>query len=273
MHDVTIAFIGRAVRYSPNSIEADRAILMAVYSRMRHDGFRCLEPVSEDCSVPLPEADIYVTMGRSEGVLRLLARQETERGVVVINSPQAIRQTTDRLLLAQRMEQSGIAMPPSAGDAGYWVKRGQGCSETADDVVFAANRQEAERAAQQMLQRGLSAEIRAHVKGDLLKCYGVQGTNFCRHYYPTADGLTKFGQEQHNGQPHYYSFDEEALNRLLQRAADAAGLDIYGADCIIRPDGRAVLIDLNDWPSFRRCRDEAAEAIVRHIRERIENGE
>jgi hypothetical protein len=30
-----------------------------------------------------------------------------------------------------------------------------------------------------------------------------------------------------------------------------------------------VVIDINDWPSFARFRDEAAEAIVHHIYSRV----
>ena len=37
---------------------------------------------------------------------------------------------------------------------------------------------------------------------------------------------------------------------------------IYGGDVIIGSDGIARLIDLNDWPSFSACREEAADAIA-----------
>jgi hypothetical protein len=34
--------------------------------------------------------------------------------------------------------------------------------------------------------------------------------------------------------------------------------------------GAPVLIDVNDWPSFARCRDEAAEAIAAHVCGRLD---
>ena len=39
-------------------------------------------------------------------------------------------------------------------------------------------------------------------------------------------------------------------------------LDVYGGDAIVSPDGEVHIIDINDWPSFSPCLDEAAQAIV-----------
>jgi hypothetical protein len=49
-----------------------------------------------------------------------------------------------------------------------------------------------------------------------------------------------------------------------------AGLDVYGGDWIVQTDGTPVLIDLNDWPSFSPCREEASEAIAQRIIDRLE---
>ena len=95
-----------------------------------------------------------------------------------------------------------------------------------------------------------------HVAGDLIKCYAVQGTDFFR-WYTVGESLQ-------------IPFDERALERMMRKAADMIQLDVYGGDCIIRPDGQPVLIDLNDWPSFSPCRDEAAQAITKRIVQRIE---
>ena len=48
-------------------------------------------------------------------------------------------------------------------------------------------------------------------------------------------------------------------------AATAVGLEIYGGDAIVTPTGRLVLVDLNDWPSFARCRRAAAAGITRYV--------
>ena len=37
--------------------------------------------------------------------------------------------------------------------------------------------------------------IEAHVQGDIVKFYGVEGVGFFRYYYSGADAETKFGHE------------------------------------------------------------------------------
>ena len=44
--------------------------------------------------------------------------------------------------------------------------------------------------------------------------------------------------------------------------AEAVGLKVYGGDCIVDETGHFYMIDFNDWPSFSRCREEAATAIA-----------
>jgi len=39
-------------------------------------------------------------------------------------------------------------------------------------------------------------------------------------------------------------------------------LDIYGGDAIVTSDNQIYIIDLNDWPSFGKCQNEAAPAIA-----------
>ena len=53
-----------------------------------------------------------------------------------------------------------------------------------------------------------------------------------------------------------------AVQADAERLAEAVGIKVYGGDCIVRSDGSFCFIDFNDWPSFSRCREEAAEAIA-----------
>ena len=78
----------------------------------------------------------------------------------------------------------------------------------------------------------------------------------------------KFDDERRNGAAHHYPFDVSALQSECERLAEAVGVDVYGGDAIIRDDGSFCLIDFNDWPSFSRCREEAAAAIASLIRVR-----
>ncbi len=54
----------------------------------------------------------------------------------------------------------------------------------------------------------------------------------------------------------------DGLRSAAERASAAVGVDVYGGDCIVRADGSFCIIDFNDWPSFSRCREDAAVAIA-----------
>ena len=160
------------------------------------------------------------------------------------------------------MQQVGTPVPPREGAHGYWLKRGDAAAQSKSDVQFAADRQELDAKIAAFQQRGITSyTVSAHVPGDLVKFYGVAGTGFFRYYYPTDDGQSKFGDEQRNGTAHHYTFSVEALQRDVEILAQAVGISVYGGDAIIREDGTYCVIDFNDWPSFSRCRDEAARAI------------
>ncbi|MBQ8066263.1 MAG: hypothetical protein IJ200_11495 [Prevotella sp.] len=264
-----IAFIARAARFSPNSVGKDMAILAATRRQLQAMGYDCADIVAEDRpTANIGETDAYVSMGRSQDTLNWLGGYERQ-GIPVVNSTASVMLCNQRMLLTRVLEDE-VAVPPHIGGNGYWVKRGYGSAETADDVRYAKDRREAERMAAELRERGIvEVEVRAHVPGDVVKFYAVRGTDFFRCYYPGDDGDWKFGSERHNGKPCHYAFDEDALRRMTARAADVANLDIYGGDCVIRSDGQPVLVDLNDWPSFARCRDEAATAIAQRVEQRM----
>ncbi len=269
MHRAKIAFIGRAARYSPNSVGKDTAILAAVRRQLLGRGYDCADIVWEDRPADIDEADAYVSMGRLQDTLNWLGDYERQ-WVPVVNATAGIMICKQRCLLMKLLE-GDFPVPPLVGGDSYWVKRGDTFTETAADVQYAADRATADRLCEEMLQRGvLMVDVRAHITGDLVKFYGVRGTGFFRCYYPGDDGDWKLGHEVHNGKPHHYAFDRQALQQLTERVASLVCLDVYGGDCIIRPDGQPVLIDLNDWPSFSRCRDEAAQAIAERVIQRIE---
>jgi hypothetical protein len=130
-------------------------------------------------------------------------------------------------------------------------------------VVYVPDLQALASAEAAMRARGLHDYLVCpHVEGDLVKFYGVSATGFFRYYYPTDDGLSKFGLEQLNGQAHHYPFSAADLQTKAEALAAAVGLQIYGGDMIVTNDGSWYMIDFNDWPSFSRCREEAAEAIA-----------
>lgn len=273
--------IGRAKRYSPNSVDKDAAVLESVCRILQSEGMT-VSTVSEDGL----QADggygegsngnagsiangggygIFVSMGRSEETLRLLGMRERE-GCTVVNSTRGVSLCCCRKQLNERLREAGVPLPPEEGSKGYWLKRACGVAESCADVRFAPTREAMEETRRQMAADGIGeVVVQAHVEGDLIKFYGVAGQNFFRTYYPGDDGQWKFGDEQRNGAPRHYAFDIRRLHDTAEKAAGMIGVGVYGGDAIVTADGNFVIIDFNDWPSFSRCRDEAAAAIAGYV--------
>lgn len=261
---IQVLMIQRAARFSPNSVEKDLAILEAVADRLRGEGHE-VSRVSEGALQEgmLSQYDCIFSMGRlPETLLMLKALQ----GVRVINTPQGV-ENCSRCKLQSITQQNHIPVPPQEGTDGYWLKRGDAAAQSKDDVQFAATKSDLLAKMRDFEARGISEYVvSAHVVGDLVKFYGVVGTGFFRYYYPTDDCQSKFGDEQRNGKAHHYSFNENLLQQQMEQLAEVVGVQIYGGDCIIRSDGTWCVIDFNDWPSFSRCREEAAGAIAQLVK-------
>ena len=265
---VRITAVYRAPCYSPNSEANDRAVLDAVCRRLERRF--SIASVAESGALPLPPAEAYVSMGRSAPVLAAL-KEAAGRGAVVVNSAESVALASRRSLLRRRLRDCGLPLSPDEGPCGYWVKRADGTAQTPADVQYAPDRAAAAAVAAAMRAQGAADVVtEAHVEGDVVKFYGVAATGFFRLYYPGDDGQSKFGDEQRNGPARHYAFDGAAFRHTIQTAAAETGLEVYGGDAIIRPDGTFVLIDLNDWPSFSRCREEAADAIAACICRKIQ---
>lgn len=254
----------RAERFSPNSVDRDRAIIDAVGRLLAAQG--CTvggikeEELTSGCT-----ADIILTMARTPQALDVLRQKEAE-GCTVVNRPCGVaacsRSNIDRL-----MRSNGLPAAPAEGRDGYWIKRGDEAAQCRGDVVFAPDVAERDEALRRFALRGVGdVVVTAHVLGDVVKFYGVAGTGFFRTFH-AAGGFSKFGDEQVNGAPKYYWFSAEGLKGDAERLAALAGIDVYGGDCIVRSDGTYAIIDFNDGPSFARCRDEAAAAIATRVEE------
>lgn len=259
--------IYRAERFSPNSVSKDKAIMDAVCERLKAEGYTLYNIKEEDFTaegdalLARTKPNIVLTMGREAQTLAILER-EAAKGVAVINSPRGVKACA-RACIDRLMREANLPVAPTKGDKGYWIKRGDEAAQSKDDVVFAADEAEKDRIVEAFHGRGVVQTVAtAHVVGDLVKFYGVLGTGFFRTYYPCDDGISKFGDELINGQSHHYDFSIAALQRDAECAAELAGVAVYGGDCIVRSDGTYAIIDFNDWPSFSRCREKAAEAIA-----------
>ena len=279
MADIKIAGIMRAGAYSPNHIGNDTAIFNAVADQLRKRG--CLVNVySEDeFNRNGVKEDIVLSMCREwDSITRL--QQLEDRGALVINSGYGIenctRERMTRILLG-----NGIPYPESlivntnenvkpmlekAGFTSCWIKRGDFHAMHKEDVSYVRHPEEAQEVLQEYFYRGIRrAVINVHLVGDLVKFYGIRGSQFFYWFYPFDKGHSKYGWEKVNGHSQGLDFDLQGLKDICQCAADELNVVVYGGDCIVDPDGTVRIIDFNDWPSFAPCRNEAAPHIAKTV--------
>jgi hypothetical protein len=197
-------------------------------------------------------------------------------GASIVNSPRAALNTY-RDQLPALMASAGVPFPetelvstnghghvarPLDGrdhENGCWLKRGDVHASVSRDVQWVDSLDALEAGRDEFRSRGIEvAAIQAHRAGDEIKFYGVAGGAFFYWFY--------------SGSVRRFEFDRDALTRLATRAAEAAGLEIFGGDIIVSPSGELTLIDLNDWPSFAPCRDAAADAIAEYLARRVHAG-
>lgn len=273
--------IRRAQRFSPNSVERDAAICQAVADCLGRQGYDVSLHAEEAFTPSLAQGAAAVfSMARGTETVAALERLSTP----VVNPVSGLRNAR-RGDMTRIFAEAGIPMPRSwmvrtdgtlpDADCPCWLKRTDECAQASGDVVYAHGRDELAAAMRRFADRGLrEAVVCEHLPGDLVKFYGVKGTGFFEYYYPTAgDGFSKFGLERHNGAARFYAFDAAALAATADRAASLLNLPVYGGDCIVGADGEVRLIDFNDWPSFSRCCDRAAEAITSVIVKAIESNQ
>ena len=260
-----IATIARNQADSPNMTANDAAILERIAAELTERGAEVVS-IGEDEEIPCDIAAVY-SMSRTASTIARLKRAE-QRGVTVVNTTIAV-ENCSRERFMQILRENDIPQPPFEAvcngnglNADYlpcWIKKAKGWSNHKDDVTFAQSMHEAVAAIGEMASRGITECIQMqHCLGDIIKFYGI-GSTFFHHCYPAGG---KFGKELINGTPKHYSFDADKLKDIAQRAAKAVGLDVYGGDAIITPQGDIYIIDLNDFPSFTAIRDIAAAEIA-----------
>ena len=257
--------------HSPGRIDDDAAIMQAVAGMLPRHGIDAAL-MTADPAAPLPLDGVagVFAMCEQEMVLRRLDRA-VQAGVTVVNPPAAIRNTY-RVSTATLFRQAGVAAPatwvvetdpdqPQPAPA-LWVKRADFHATEADDVVFVDTGADWRAALTRFAARGMPhVVVQAHVPGDLIKFYGVAGAPGARgwfHWFYHADQRLA---------GHAFALDH--LHKAAFAAAAALGVEIFGGDAIVGPDGRAFVIDLNAWPSFARCRAAAATAIAAHLARRF----
>lgn len=294
--------IQRDASASPNRETADAAIFEAVAKRLEAAGAivtrltdaQFLNAFPDDNPTYDPSMDALVThangiftMSRDLqtcGMLDIVSRYDH---VPCINSGAGITTCSDRRQLYNQFLQTALRQPPTWFGSLYkerwpndpvdayelldtlpypiWIKRSLEHSQTPDDIIFASDETEANRALDAFARREIGeVAFSAHVQGDQIKFYGVAGVGFFEWRYAT-EAPDKFGLDSTSVTPHHYPFNAKALQEQCETVATCIGVPVYGGDAIIEADGQCTLLDFNDWPSFSCCREAAAEAIAHYV--------
>ena len=283
MSQIKLAGIRREIKYSPNHVEADAMIFDLTVRHLVEMGYEVKEYTeTEFISREMSELVVF-GMVRSKAAIDKLKILE-DNGKIIVNSGFGIenctRERMTRLLLENDIPHprsiivrttedpfdvlSGLNIPA------YWVKRGDFHALQSEDISYVENIMDVRHVLEEFALRGIpNAVINEHLDGDLVKLYGVAGTDFCYYFYPSDQNYSKFGHEIKNGTAKYFPFSKDELKAAFDKAADVLNVKIYGGDCIVSKDGSFRIIDFNDWPSFASCRNEAAPKIAESIHKEI----
>ncbi|GBU06682.1 hypothetical protein AwDysgo_00130 [Bacteroidales bacterium] len=275
--------VSRGSQYSPNHIGNDAAIFELAVEYLRKKGYEvnlCSE--NEFLEKSIIEEDFIFNMARDKKSIERLQEQE-DLGKMVINSAYGITNCT-REKMTTLLIDAHIPHPKSVivdtanpdlaalktlGDK-CWLKRGDFHAIHREDVSFSRNQEVAENILREYSLRGITrAVVNAHLEGDLLKFYGVEGTDFFYWFYPNESSHSKFGLEKINGFSQGIPFDLSYLQQICNKAASTLNIQIYGGDCVVGYDGNMKIIDFNDWPSFAPCRQSAAPYIAECISNKV----
>lgn len=279
MADIKIAGVMRAGAFSPNHIGNDTAIFNLTAEALRKRGCSVKVYGEEEFRNSEINEPVIMAMCREQGSIAKLKQLEDE-GRLVVNSGYGIenctRERMTRLLLG-----NGVPYPASLivntnenvrkeleeGEfQQVWIKRGDFQTIHREDVSYCRHAEEAQEVLHEYFYRGIKrAVINKHLVGDLIKFYGISGTDFFYWFYPFEGGHSKYGYELINGVSKGIEFDEGKLHEICRRASEVLDVKVYGGDCVISADGDIRLIDFNDWPSFAPCRDEASVYIAKCI--------
>jgi glutathione synthase/RimK-type ligase-like ATP-grasp enzyme len=260
-----IAGISRQAEYSPNHVENDSLILRATAEVLQElDVEVIFYGEGEVLNSNFNEELIFSMAQGPEAIERLLEIEK--RGSFIINSPRAVKNCY-RINMVKLLPENGIPFPKSIevkidsdleinlngfDPHKFWIKRGDVHAVHREDVTLVYSKEENKSVMKEFYRRGIKIVIiQEHLEGDVIKFYSVRNSGFFNWYYLNGKYHTKF--------------DLDKLIELASSSADILGLDVYGGDAIVSPDGSISIIDMNDWPSFAPVRDEAKKHIANLI--------
>lgn len=279
-----ILAVSRGPEHSPNNVRQDAAILQAVSDVLQRKGAEVV--VVDEAHADASGYDFVLHMARRMTTLTRLSQSV----VPVMNDPRRVMQVAgSREYVLSMLQLSGVRVPewwaydPEEDEMFQcdealqrllpgWVKATRPDGARPSDVAWVETPLDADSRIIALAADAVpDIVVTRHVEGDLIKVYCVGDTWF-RTFYPQEIGYTKFGmQEQHNSPLRHTSVDQKSLMTTIHQISVTLGLVIFGFDAIVGEDGRLTVIDVNDWPSFSICREDAAEAIANLVLHTIES--
>lgn len=263
--------------FSPNHIANDAAILHAAAQELRKRGILvdvCSE--KEFCENDVTP-DIILSMARSQATLDKMKRLEDE-GIITLNSGYGIENCV-RMVRIPLMKEAGVPVPETyvvdtniriqtklkkAGFGHCWVKRADSRTRHLEDSARCRHPEEAQELLHEFFFRGIhKAAVSRHVDGDILKFYGVASAGWFHWFMPL------YPADSDRAHP---LMSEEFITNvrgICENAAASIGIDVYGGELVITPCGECLVVDIDDWPSFGPCRQDAAKAIAKAVMARV----
>jgi glutathione synthase/RimK-type ligase-like ATP-grasp enzyme len=268
MKTATVLGVFREPVFSPGKIEDDAAIMQVTLETLSTKGCTVRSLHAAAMGWTVPRFDFVLTMAQSqEGLAKL--EKWSRHGTKVINTVSSVRNCY-RKPLTHLLSKAGIGIPTSRMvtleeaeekinrelPGRLWLKRGDVHAIEPGDVASVTSREELDSALAHFRDRHIrDILIQEHVNGPVVKFYGVgQGAFFKAYVASTGEELTS---------------PAESLKAVARQAARAVGLEIFGGDAVLTEEKGAVLIDLNDWPSFSRCCHSAAASIAAYVHARF----
>jgi len=263
--NLKMAGISRQAEYSPNHVENDSLILRATAEVLKEFDVDVVFYGEGEVLNSNFKEDLIFSMAQGPDAIERLIEIE-KKGAFIINSPKAVKNCY-RINMVRLLPDNGIPFPKSIqveinsdldinlngfDPHKFWIKRGDVHAVHREDVTLVYSKEENKSVMKEFYRRGIKTVIlQEHLEGDVIKFYAVRDSGFFNWYYLNGRFHTKF--------------DLNKLIELASSSADILGLDVYGGDAIVAPDGSISIIDMNDWPSFAPVRDEAKKHIANLI--------
>ena len=277
MADITIAAVLRAGIFSPNHIANDAAILHAVVAELRKRGCEVRVYSEEEFVDADIRDDVVLAMCRGARAIEKLQRLE-DSGILVMNSGYGIENCI-RMIMVRLLAQAGIPIPQSfvvetdvdvrkqlrkAEFGPCWVKKGDAPVHHLEDIARCRHAEEAQEILHEFFFRRISkAVVSRDVAGEKIRCYGIASSGIFHAFLPFRNSAGEEGAGQ-------LSDDLLAEVRdICMKAADVLRVDVFGCDVALDPEGRCLLVNFDDWPSFAPIRKPAAKAIAKAVLARV----